>query len=340
MLRLRNSGSSGFTLVELLVVIAIIGILVALLLPAVQSAREAARRNQCTNNLKQLGLGSLAHHDAHLFLPGGGWGYRWIGDPNRGYGKTQPGSFMYALLEYIEQGAIRDIGMGLQGAAKRDVLGNQLAVSLVTIYHCPTRRPAVVREYDRYDPWSNANDAQLTRIGTARGDYAINAGGNESLFTRGRECSSYYSNFSNDDAIPIGGMPDSTFDGQKLSECGGVSFAASEVKLSHISDGTSNTYLIGEKYLDPNNYENGDDWGDDASYFTGIDRDHHRWAFQEPAQDQPGFTVPFIWGSAHASVFLMVMCDGSVHAIPYDIDIDVHSKLGLRNDGLPTTIGP
>src|SRR5262245_12011818 len=104
--------SKAFTLVELLVVIAIIGILVALLLPAIQAAREAARRTQCKDNAKNIALGCLLHADTHKFLPSGGWGRLWSGDPNRGYGENQPGSWAYNILTYVEEGALRDLGRG------------------------------------------------------------------------------------------------------------------------------------------------------------------------------------------------------------------------------------
>ncbi len=100
----------GFTLVELLVVITIIGILIALLLPAVQAAREAARKLHCGNNLKQLALGALNHELAHGFFPSAGWGYLWVGDPDRGTGKEQPGCWVYATLPYVEQQALHDLG--------------------------------------------------------------------------------------------------------------------------------------------------------------------------------------------------------------------------------------
>src|SRR5437763_2442587 len=103
----------GFTLVELLVVIAIIGILVALLLPAVQAAREAARRSQCKNNLKQIGLAAMSHLDTQKHYPTGGWGYRWTGDPDLGFGTNQPGGWLFNLLPWMEEQMVHDMAKGL-----------------------------------------------------------------------------------------------------------------------------------------------------------------------------------------------------------------------------------
>ncbi len=122
----------GFTLVELLVVITIIGILIALLLPAVQAAREAARRMQCTNNLKQLALGCLTHESMTGRFPTGGWGYGWTGDADRGNDWRQPGGWLYNVLPYIEQQSLHDMGAGAPdpSSTKRDANLQRLQVAI------------------------------------------------------------------------------------------------------------------------------------------------------------------------------------------------------------------
>ena len=131
----------GFTLVELLVVIAIIGTLVALLLPAVQNAREAARRMQCQHHLRQMGLAAISHQTAHGYYPSNGWGFRWMGDPDRGAGSTQPGGWTYQILPFLEEGSMHRFGSGLAEPEKRVQLALQKA-HVVPLFHCPSRRPA------------------------------------------------------------------------------------------------------------------------------------------------------------------------------------------------------
>ena len=133
--------SVGFTLVELLVVIAIIGILIALLLPAIQAAREAGRRAQCKNNLKQIGLASMNHLDTQKFYPTCGWGYHWTGDPDRGYGTQQPGGWLFNLLPYLDQAVVHDMARGLPAGstAKYQMLARMNGTTIAT-YNCPSRR--------------------------------------------------------------------------------------------------------------------------------------------------------------------------------------------------------
>ena len=147
--QISAAGRRGFTLVELLVVIAIIGVLVALLLPAVESVREAARRATCSNNLHQLGIRCLQRESAQGFLPGGGWGAWWVGNPNRGFGPPQPGGWHYNVLPYIDQQPLHDMGKigsysnylgAVVTAANKPQAAVPQAGMPVALFNCPTRR--------------------------------------------------------------------------------------------------------------------------------------------------------------------------------------------------------
>ncbi len=168
-----RSRPRAFTLVELLVVIAIIGILVALLLPAVQAAREAARRASCTNRLKQVALAWHLHSDSHGFLPSGGWGYNYMADADRGSGEKQPGSWAYSCLPYLEEQAIHDIGKGITDLNLEKAPNAVLASTPVGTFYCPSRRAAAATPclYTGAQAY-NADHSDIQ----ARTDYAANVG--------------------------------------------------------------------------------------------------------------------------------------------------------------------
>jgi prepilin-type N-terminal cleavage/methylation domain-containing protein/prepilin-type processing-associated H-X9-DG protein len=316
----RERRRLAFTLVELLVVITIIGILIALLLPAVQTAREAARRMQCSNNLKQLALAGLNHEQTHGFFPTGGWGNMWAGDPDQGFGYRQPGGWIYVSLPYMEQQTIFD--MGKNGDATRR--SQKATIPLVGLI-CPSRRAAVVYPYRRQSIWPYRNITPGPTI--ARGDYAGNVG--DVLF----EPQEGPLDIDSGDAMPATTWATGR-NGEAVAT--GVICLHSQVTIAAIEDGTSNTYYVGERYLDPDHYEDGEDGGDDQGWDVGLDSDNVRWTVNNndfrPAQDQSGSTRGGIFGSAHSNGLNMAFCDGSVKTISYSIDLTAYSCLGNRKD--------
>ena len=172
-----SSTLSGFTLVELLVVIAIIGILVALLLPAVQAAREAARRTQCQNHLKQIGLACMGHLDVQKFFPSGGWSLEWVADPNRGYGASQPGSWQFSTLAFLEDTALRDLAEGAVGNARFISDLEKMVATPIATFYCPSRRQATVYEHNWTQYGNVRNCPTINRVRfVAKSDYAANSG--------------------------------------------------------------------------------------------------------------------------------------------------------------------
>jgi prepilin-type N-terminal cleavage/methylation domain-containing protein/prepilin-type processing-associated H-X9-DG protein len=347
---------NGFTLVELLVVIAIIGILVALLLPAIQAAREAARRSQCKNNIKNIALACLLHEDTHDYMPSGGWGRFWTGDANRGYGERQPGSWIYNILAYIEESTLRDLGSGLaaNSAGFREA-SIRLHQTPVTVFNCPTRRRPQPRVGSmagtRVQTW--LEQVAQSGGGIIKGDYAANAG--DALLFDTVEMYEV-TDYATADSTSL--WTDTTCGkvtrfGESRSCQTGVSYYRSEVKISQIADGTTNTYLLGEKYMRPESYEGatssqdpGWSLGENQSVYTGYEWDNHRVAYHpnrsapgagveyyQPRQDTPLYENAGAFGSAHSAGLNMAMCDGSVAFIAYEIDSNTHRWLANRQDG-------
>ena len=159
---------------------AIIGMLIALLLPAVQAIRESARRLQCTNNLKQLGLGVLQHVDAHQQYPTGGWGWSWVGDADRGFGPRQTGGWYYNILPFIEENKIYILpqdGDQFTITDKQKAGANAMTKTTLAIANCPSRRPSILfpKPSDGTFVAYNAADNDPDDNFAARGDYAINS---------------------------------------------------------------------------------------------------------------------------------------------------------------------
>lgn len=150
---------SAFTLVELLVVIFIIGVLVAILLPAIQAAREAARRVQCKNNLRQLALAVITHHEQIGWFPTGGWGPYWVGDADRGYGGEQPGGWVYNLLPLIEEAPLHELPRdGNRVAFSPEQLegAKRLVATPVDLLYCPSHGPFIANPGSPRIPFLNA----------------------------------------------------------------------------------------------------------------------------------------------------------------------------------------
>jgi prepilin-type N-terminal cleavage/methylation domain-containing protein len=352
----------GFTLVELLVVIAIIGILVALLLPAIQAAREAARRTQCVNQLRQMIVAMQNHVSAYKVFPSGGiepWpeieDYSKDGKP---YGAKKQGlTWAYQILPFLEEGAVH--GLTTRRAIEE---------APVNMYFCPSRRPPTrnsVRTALGTNPWLMDYAAlQPIRSRGQLGDTQF-----DMLLTGGRACIGAYGFWGVKTDANIFNPIRKTSLGNQYEGFWGVIVRSSYwvryqsrgrnptdiadlgyegvVTPAKITDGTSKTAVIGEKRLRPSTYF-ATEWHDDRGWSDGWDPDGIRMTMCPPAQDGDAYFVAgvrrgerqegFPLGSAHSGIFNVAYADASVRQLSYEIDLETLNRLGHRSDG--DTINP
>lgn len=374
--RLRRGGvrrpRHGFTLVELLVVIAIIGTLMALLLPAVQAARESGRRTACLNNLKQLATAVESHKTSMGHFPTGGWSTNWIGNPDRGANWRQPGGWCYTILPYMES-------LNLYTLASTAAGRNQLVSTNQPMFVCPTRRATgLVRVATGVLGPTGDGVVVSTTAGWVHTDYAGNRGavthavgatGNTSPASTDTDRAMSFiphaasatiswvsgttlSGTSQGAAAPTAGLwqevdralntsqiPPGGVDGVST---GGVIYAGSAVLPVSVRDGFANTYLFAEKYVPQSQYTTGDNPGDDQCAYVGESPDTVRGGQRAPAID----TTPWpagntageqdilagVFGSPHQGGFNAAMCDGSVRSVGFDVDPMVHFLLAAKAD--------
>ena len=314
----------GFTLVELLVVIAIVALLVALLLPAVQAAREAASRTQCVNHIKQLALACLNHESAHGALPSNGWGYRWVGDPDLGVGKQQPGGWAFSVLQFVEEGAIYRIA----GSDDKQAGLHRMLTTPIELFHCPSRREPKTYPFLKFSSPSYFHNVRDV-ANVVRGDYACNAGSQPSCVQEGPSSRAGAASYSWCAPGAIGWSQGTMPDNWKAN---GAIFQRSRVTFGRVLDGTSKTYLLGERYLNPQDYSTGKDFADDQCLYQGHDNDIARWTQVRPMRDRSGLVDFWAFGSVHEPGIHISTCDGAIRTVSYNIDRAVHRAFGSRED--------
>ena len=294
---------TGFTLVELLVVIAIIGILVAFLLPAIQAARESARRNQCQNNLKQIGLAVQSHHDTRKQFPMG-----------RNQFDQWAVSWAFFLLPYMEETSVYN---SWDSHAKVYEPQNVQAMRTpIETYACPSRRRAAAdRNFD-----NNDSPPPPEAIGVATlADYSANAG--IQLMTGMINANEHVNQF-----------------GQYYRTEAGPIFSGSHISARQVEDGLSNTFAIAERHLPPVPTGTPEEMKDfavgDTAAIAG-DTPHTVFRCTEKGlATGPDDTDRTKFGSSHSGGLVQaVFLDGHVRGLRPDIAVAVLKALSTIGGG-------
>ena len=318
----------GFTLVELLVVIAIIGVLIALLLPAVQAAREAARRLQCSNHIKQIALAMHVYHDTNDCLPPAG--NYWAGPPEAPLGWetfAAAHTWIESLLPFLEEQAVYD-QFDFSAKITQGVNPSVIDGLVISNLLCPSDPDAGLfpnsREYWQY----------LDQAGESMGASYVPCAGPAELTAGTCAIPAYSPNFNCKRWVPAGAYPGMIWNAE-----GPGMFTMGRVrrKFSEVPDGLSHTFLLGETLPAYNTFH----MYFISTYHVGSNNSPPNYHKVYPVcySKTVRITDPlcFCWmasfKSDHTGGVNMAMSDGSVHGISEDIDYYVWCVLGDRDSG-------
>jgi prepilin-type N-terminal cleavage/methylation domain-containing protein len=306
-----NPSRAGFTLIELLIVMAIIAVLIALSLPAVMKAREAANRTVCTNNLRELGIACIKHHQQIGYFPTAGvddhaaptFSTPSATNSSPISGWHQDAGWGYQLLPYLDE---ENVWTGGAVATQTVNMSNALGTP-VKFFFCPTRRAPATASYTNASfPIETAYTAVKGKAFTVfQSDYAACNGSN---------------------------LPGVAGNGIVLSQFNGTGISRNVVQITDITDGLNHTLLLGEKAANPRlgPILNEDDLGY-ASGYSGANLNTIRFTNPTllPIRDNnvTGATGG-AFGSAHFGSWNALMADGSVISISYTLDQTIFSALG------------
>jgi prepilin-type N-terminal cleavage/methylation domain-containing protein len=300
----RCRSRAAFTLIELLVVIAIIAILVALLLPAVQQSREAARRTQCCNHLKQISLAIHNFENANQTMPSSRMG-------------PQNATWFVQILPYVEQ---TNLYNSWNLSTTYYLQGSTTRTTQVATFYCPTRRspPMLSTQFEV----SSTGIPDSQEYPGALGDYGANGGQFAGSIVDNPLCNGVLCQASS-----------------QLATGNQVVQSTPQTRLRDITDGTSNTFLVGEKHVPLSKFgQSGPSWGDGSIYNGDFPRNFNRIAGLPQfnlGQNLNDLTGPWHckFGSYHPGICQFAFSDGHVTVLKNTTPMTVLNLLAVRNDG-------